>query len=141
MTHSVSKTTTTAPTPNASSQNKSGANRAINNKKLKHERFEKLGLPSPKLNKRYRFSVVPTVSFYCELLFRLQQTSPLKKKSKLLKNLVFFFIKNIFFFIFFWSKLWIKILRKYFTECYPTGVTTIVIVTKYVFTWLIFNSV
>ena len=35
--------------------------RVIQNKKLKNERFDKLGLPSPKLNKRYRFSVLPTV--------------------------------------------------------------------------------
>lgn len=55
MTHAI-------PAANYSSnQNRSGASRAINNKKIKNDRFEKLGLPSPKLNKRYRFSVLPTV--------------------------------------------------------------------------------
>jgi hypothetical protein len=55
MTHAI-------PAANSSSyQNRSGASRAINNKKIKNDRFEKLGLPSPKLNKRYRFSVLPTV--------------------------------------------------------------------------------
>ena len=54
MTHAIAMS-------NTAHQSRSGAGRVINNKKLKNDRFEKIGLPSPKLNKRYRFSVIPTV--------------------------------------------------------------------------------
>ena len=59
----ITKMTHLNTTSNPNSHNRNGevVSRVINNKKLKNDRFDKLDLPSPKLNKRYRFSVLPTV--------------------------------------------------------------------------------
>jgi len=89
MTHAIA-------TSNTAHQSRSGAGRVINNKKLKNDRFEKIGLPSPKLNKRYRFSVIPTV---CKLKMKAHFILRIRLKTfefilNFLFHLLFFLLKN-----------------------------------------------
>ena len=89
MTHAIA-------TSNTAHQSRSGAGRVINNKKLKNDRFEKIGLPSPKLNKRYRFSVIPTV---CKLKMKAHFILRIRLKTfefilNFLFHLLFYFVKE-----------------------------------------------